>query len=279
MIGTSLKLRKVIDKSIGRLDDRSADILINRYGLYGKEMKTLASLGSAYGLTRERIRQIEEYALGSFKESISKEESEIILSLVNDYLNKLGNLRREDLLVKDLRTLLAVGYEEEVFKNELRLIAVIFGEPEIISGDDYWHNIWYNDAKAHKLAFSLVQHLIKFKEQDFLSFLKSARTKFEMPEVFIVNYLSASKHFGVGPYGDLGAKHWTCVHPKTVRDKSFLVLKKADAPLHFKEIAALVNKLSKKQSHQATVHNELIKDQRFALVKRGTYALKERLNK
>ncbi len=100
-----------------------------------------------------------------------------------------------------------------------------------------------------------------------------------MPEVLIVNYLSASKHFGVGPYGDLGAKHWAHVHPRTVRDKSFLVLKKAGAPMHFKEIALLVNKLDKKQSHPATVHNELIKDSRFSLVGRGTYALKEHLKK
>ena len=153
----------------------------------------------------------------------------------------------------------------------------MLGGPEIICENDNWHNGWHNDKKAYRLAGSVVDHLLKFKEQDFIKFLEVAINKFSLPEVVIVNYLSASKHFGVGPYGDLGAKHWPHVHPRTVRDKSFLVLKKNGAPLHFKDIAGLVNKLDKKQAHPATVHNELIKDPRFILVGRGTYALKERL--
>lgn len=279
MLGTPLKLRKVVDKSIGRLDDRSAKILINRYGLYGEEVKTLASLGNNYGLTRERVRQIEENSLDDLKKFIDEEEVAAILFIINDYLNKIGNLRREDLLVRDLRTLFGATYEEDVFASELRLIRSVLDEPEIISEDNDWHDIWHNDKRAHKLATVVVQHLLKFKEQDFIKFLESATYKFKLPEVLVVNYLSASKYFGVGPYGDLGAKHWVHVHPKTVRDKSFLVLKKAAAPLHFKEIASLVNSLNKKQAHPATVHNELIKDQRFVLVGRGTYALKERLKK
>ncbi len=279
MLGTPLKLRKVIDKSIGRLDDRSAKILINRYGLYGEDVKTLASLGSIYGITRERVRQIEECSMDSLREYIDKEEIETILSLIHDYLGKIGGLRREDLLVRDLRMLFGVGYEKEVFRSELRLIARVQEEPEVVSGDDYWHDIWHNDAQAHKLATSLVQYLLKFKEQDFMEFLELAAAKFKLPEDLVVNYLLASKRFGVGPYGDLGAKHWARVHPKTVRDKNFLVLRKAGAPMHFREIALLVNKLDKKQSHPATVHNELIKDPRFTLVGRGTYALKEHLKK
>ena len=50
-------------------------------------------------------------------------------------------------------------------------------------------------------------------------------------------------------------------------------------PLHFREIARLIDehglyKLGKK-THPQTVHNELIKDGRFVLVGRGTYALSD----
>lgn len=275
MLGVPLKLRKVVDKSIGRLDDRSAKILINRYGLYGEKIKTLAFLGNSYSLTRERVRQIEEDSLDDLKKFIDQEEAATILFLINDYLNKIGNLRREDLLVRDLRTLFGVSYAEDIFGSELRLISRVLGEPEIVHEDNHWHGLWHNDRKAHKLATGIVQYLLKFKEQDFIKFLESATYKFKLPEVLIVNYLSVSKHFGAGPYGDLGAKHWVRVHPKTVRDKSFIVLKRTGTPLHFKEIASLVNKLNKKQAHPATVHNELIKDPRFVLVGRGTYALEE----
>jgi len=96
-----------------------------------------------------------------------------------------------------------------------------------------------------------------------------------LPDLLIINYLAASKRFAVGPYGDLGADHWLHVNPRTVRDKAYLVLQRAGQPLHFREIARLVNELDERQRSPATVHNELIKDPRFVLVKRGFYSLND----
>lgn len=42
-----------------KLKNREREIIIARYGLYGTEEKTLEEVGKMYGLTRERIRQIE----------------------------------------------------------------------------------------------------------------------------------------------------------------------------------------------------------------------------
>jgi DNA-directed RNA polymerase delta subunit len=60
-----------------------------------------------------------------------------------------------------------------------------------------------------------------------------------------------------------------------MKDKAFLVLKKTNKPLHFTQVAKEIEKsgLAKKSAHPQTVHNELIKDNRFVLVGRGTYAL------
>jgi len=58
-----------------------------------------------------------------------------------------------------------------------------------------------------------------------------------------------------------------------------LVFKKHGKPLHFTEVATLIDKLAynlpNKKTYPQTVHNELIKDGRFVLVGRGTYALAE----
>ena len=48
--------------------------------------------------------------------------------------------------------------------------------------------------------------------------------------------------------------------------------------MHFSNVASLIEKLPfdfQNKTHTATVHNELIKDERFVLVGRGLYALKE----
>ena len=66
---------------------------------------------------------------------------------------------------------------------------------------------------------------------------------------------------------------------KSVRakDKAYIVLKEQGNPLHFREVADLINQanLGTNLAQAQTVHNELIKDPRFILVGRGTYALKE----
>jgi len=281
MLDMKVKIRTLLNKGLDELDDRAVQVVVNRYGLYGKEKRTLASLGESYSLTRERVRQIESNALKHLREAIKEEEeATVFLDLIQDYLDKLGNIRRYDLLVRDLRTLCGVRYQESVFAKEVYLFARVMGEPEIVEESDYWHNHWHNDESSYKLATSVINHLSKFKEEDFKKFLISATRKFELPESIIVNYLSVSKYFGVGPYGDLGHKNWIHVNPRTVRDKSYLVLKKAEGPMHFKEIAKLVNQIDEKRAaHCATVHNELIKDPRFVLVGRGTYALRDYLKK
>ena len=60
-----------------------------------------------------------------------------------------------------------------------------------------------------------------------------------------------------------------------VRDYAYLIIRKHGSPIHFREVANLIEKTFKKRAHFATTHNELIKDARFVLVGRGLYALSE----
>lgn len=53
----------IIEKAFSTLSDREAQILRMRFGLNETEPKTLEEVGQHYGLTRERIRQLELKAL------------------------------------------------------------------------------------------------------------------------------------------------------------------------------------------------------------------------
>jgi len=70
---------------------------------------------------------------------------------------------------------------------------------------------------------------------------------------------------------------WPEYNPRTVRDKIYYVLKKKQAPMHFSEIARAIGQeqFDNKKVIVATVHNELIADDRFVLIGRGIYALAE----
>lgn len=63
-------VREMLDK----LDERESTILALRFNLNGDREETLEEIGQRFGVTRERIRQIQEIALGKLRKMIEKLE-------------------------------------------------------------------------------------------------------------------------------------------------------------------------------------------------------------
>ena len=55
--------KESLQELLGAIDEREARVLTYRYGLYDHEPMTLKQIGDELGLTRERVRQIENEAL------------------------------------------------------------------------------------------------------------------------------------------------------------------------------------------------------------------------
>jgi len=93
----------------------------------------------------------------------------------------------------------------------------------------------------------------------------------------LYSLLRASKHLHQNKFGHWGIKNWPEITPKTINHKIYLVIKNQSKPMHFREIADKINELSfdRKKANPATVHNELILDDKYILIGRGIYALKE----
>ena len=58
------------------LAENEKDILIRRFGLDDHEPETLDTIGKSYGVTRERIRQIEAKGIGKLRSMMAEEEVE-----------------------------------------------------------------------------------------------------------------------------------------------------------------------------------------------------------
>lgn len=57
------EVRNAIAQVLSTLEEREADIIVLRYGLNNMRPKTLDEIGKSYGISKERVRQIEEKAL------------------------------------------------------------------------------------------------------------------------------------------------------------------------------------------------------------------------
>ena len=60
--------RDRLDTMLENLDERSADVVRRRYGLVDGRQAKLADIGQVWGITAERVRQIERAALVMLRE-------------------------------------------------------------------------------------------------------------------------------------------------------------------------------------------------------------------
>ncbi len=67
-------LRGEVDGLIEVLDDREKKIISQRFGLDGGQPKTLEAVSKDFGVTRERIRQLQNIALAKLRRALSKKE-------------------------------------------------------------------------------------------------------------------------------------------------------------------------------------------------------------
>ena len=82
MIRFKIELRikepAIVEKALTFLDNREQYIILNYFGLNGEDPLTLEQIGGLMNLTRERVRQLKERALGKLR---SPELYERLLSL------------------------------------------------------------------------------------------------------------------------------------------------------------------------------------------------------
>ncbi|MBU0597824.1 winged helix-turn-helix domain-containing protein, partial [Patescibacteria group bacterium] len=99
----------------------------------------------------------------------------------------------------------------------------------------------------------------------------------QISEDIIISYLEISPGISKNPFDEYGLTEWGSIVPKRMNDKIYLILKRHKEPLHFTEIAQKINeaKFDNRKSYPPTVHNELILNDKYILVGRGIYALKE----
>jgi hypothetical protein len=283
-MSTSIKISKIIRDLLGGLSERQQKILAGRFGLNEAKPVTLARLGNSYNITRERVRQIESLSLDTIKKRSPNDDFRLFIELVKNYLKNSGGLKREDQLLADLRKLLKATTAPTT-DNQMRFLLEASSEFSFSKETAATAAFWFIDGETKKKAAAFVKDLLvelktRRKEiieaNDFKNVFAALAKKHNLTEEVALNYAMISRKFVKNAYDEHGLSSWREINPKTARDWAHLVLRKGKKPLHFTDIAKIVNDIRKdKKIHHQTIHNELIKDEKFVLVGKGMYGLKE----
>ncbi len=275
----TFKPKQITKKLLAVLPVRARDVMVSRYGLGDTaERMTLESIGKKYGITRERVRQIENHAILAVRKSREYQKEKKAFEELEAVLKSLGSVITEDDLLNYLS-------KDESTHNHLNLLLILGESFKKHKEDENFRHRWYIDEdlsdKVHSSLTKLYNGLSDtdlVSEQDiitsFANNLKEVSEEYKKEEI-LRRWLALSKVVAKNPLGEWGKASSPNVNAKGMRDYAFLVIRKHGSPIHFTEVAKQIEKLFKRKAHVATTHNELIKDPRFVLVGRGLYALSE----
>lgn len=271
-----------IDKTVAMLvkglSVRNRDIITRRFGLKNGKRETLESIGKGYGITRERVRQIEEATLASLAKTVTDHsEFQGYIANARDVITKNGGVIKETNLFETI-----TGTSKENPVNAALVFAMTLDSDLVkFAENDHFHGFWalsdshlnnFKDSSTNVIAqLSKVGKVIQ--KDEFYNIAEKHTSNQKVADLV----LALNKNVSSNIFDQVGLASWSEISPKGVRDKAYLVLKRENKPKHFSEIAKLINTygFDNKRANIQTVHNELIKDLRFVLVGRGMYALNE----
>lgn len=281
-ITITFKPKQTTKKLLKDLGERARYVLSHRFGLEGEgEKRTLESIGQEYGITRERVRQIENFGLQAIRKSETFDEAQAIFKELKDIMHGLGGVVEEEHLLETLS-------KDPLTRNHLNFYLTL-GDDHFSykKEDNVFKGRWIvNDEiadKVHQALADIHETLQKHElisEDELIEKILCHDGICEIEQVHRNNdnarrWLKISKRMNKNPLGEWGTSDSPNVKTRGIRDLAYLVMRKHGSPMHFREVASSIKETFGRPTHIATTHNELIKDARFVLVGRGVYALKE----
>lgn len=255
--------------------EREREIISRRFGLFDRR-ETLEQIGELLGITRERVRQLEKAVLTRLKAAAERDLPHIqdIEQALAVHLNEMGKVAR----ISDITARLTKANSKTDQARVAFLANLSPGIAVIDDNDHFFHSIGLAAEHTEKNIRDHVGRIIEAisgigEPTD----IKTVATKVGNSDVKHTEALASISKNIATLNGRWGLVKWPMVNPKNIRDKIYVILHDNKKPMHFNEISEAIksSNLRRKDVTTQAIHNELIKDQRFVLIGRGIYALKE----
>ena len=262
-------------------------VLYRKFGLVSGKEVPLQRIGESYGLTRERVRQIEAQWLMRFRRLIIGnekylkviEEGKKILDMngwfliEDDFLAKLVNKWIGKFNIQELKMIVVSDFDIYYLKRNRRIWKWFFIDPlfEDLLTDMTIYVTEYFTKKGE--AEDLYEFVDKLKD---VYTTKYTDIEYLQNNLFYTNFFKSIKWIATF-YGKVGLDTFTEVNPKTIKQKVLYILRRINKPLHYQEMSTKVMEwFPEKPVKVNTVHNELVKNNDlFVNMGLGIYGLKE----
>ena len=204
----SFKPKQVTKRLLSNLQDRAHDIIVNRYGLTDTaDSKTLEAIGKKYGITRERVRQIENAALTAIRKSDAFKTEHKTFTELKALMETTGAMVHED-------DFLSFISKDKSVQNHVRFYLVLGDEFKNLKEDEHFHGRWSVDESlstaVHEALHSVYRTLDDkelLSQEDlvtrFLKEIKDVADQYKNEEV-ARRWLNISKKIAQNPLGEWG---------------------------------------------------------------------------
>ncbi len=265
---------------------RNQTIVCSRLGYKGN-IPTLEELGNQFGVTRERVRQIEAKGIRRLAKKSSRDILHAFWVTVKDIASRGGGIISLTELspkiqdnydwpaepeISSLRELLGFGEDDRLFvlsNNHVKTHETCLkcDEPQkLLSGLDFevFHS-YHLAVIANKLSMHCLSQCNEVSIDSFhVSFLEKIISQ--------QNKLYKIHENQVYQYDC-----WLLNYGDKLEEIIIYVLKRHGQPMHFRELADEIRKVSSKYNgvSDQSVHSALMRNDSIEIFKRGTYGLKE----
>lgn len=282
MSQVTTEINEIFASILASLADKERSVISRRIGLAGPR-ETLQEIWDTYGITRERVRQIEDVGIKKIGRIMRTSPLMRIQEAGEKILKMHGGVMTRDNLVNAI--IADIGVTEALNMNIIDvLLQADFNlqrsKPQL-GTNTYFHFPEVSKKmieSAHKEAIKILKKRGDIIETAALyemikSNLFPAFGKIET--VMISSIMDIYIDIVKGEEKFIGLEAWKILNPSTLKDKAIYVLKKKKESMHFLDIASAITEYFSEPVKVSTIHNELIRNNEFVLIGRGIYVLKE----
>ena len=169
----SFKPKQITKKITSGLQDRTRDVIMNRFGLTDDaQRKTLEEIGKKYNITRERVRQIEDVALNLIKKSAVFKAEQAVFDELKKLIHSLGSI------VAEHELLLHISKDKNI-QNHISFYLTLGDFFKKHREDDHFKTHWsVDDEMAEKVHDSLKKLYASLKDEDYLRIISVLKPDF-----------------------------------------------------------------------------------------------------